>query len=71
MQLTSGKILTAGFPNYDLNSEYQHPLNAEGQALEKLAVSHVGHNTTMEYLEKLVNDAPTRSFSDKVDSEHI
>jgi len=68
-QLKSGTILSSGYPAYELASTYKNPLDEEAQKLEKKAVALVGKDTAMDYLKKLVDDGPTRSYSNKAESE--
>lgn len=69
-RLKEGMVLGAGFPPYELNTDYLHPLDAKGQALEKAAVAHITPDATMDYLKKLLQ-FPTRSYSNDDASDKV
>lgn len=70
-RLRSGTVLAEGFPSYDLNADYVHPLDEEGQASEKAAVALVTQDSTMDYLKKLTEGFPTRSYENTEASDQV
>lgn len=70
-QLKSGTVLTTGFPDYQLKSNYRYPADAATQHLEKAAVSLINEDSAMHYLRKLVGGFPTRSYSNLDQSEKV
>lgn len=73
VQLESGAVLSEGFPQYKLNSEYVHPLNEDEQKLEKETVASITPDTAMDYLKHLTDTSafPTRSYSNLTASSKV
>uniref|UniRef100_A0A7S4VV28 Peptidase M28 domain-containing protein n=1 Tax=Alexandrium monilatum TaxID=311494 RepID=A0A7S4VV28_9DINO len=69
-QLKEHMKLQSWFPVYKQDSSYQNPLNANGQELEKLAVSKITADRLMAYL-KDITSFSTRSFQNPQASRNV
>jgi len=69
-KLEHGTVVSTDFPQYELDPNYVHPLDDNGQGVERAIVENISPTVVMNYLKK-VTEFPTRSYSDAGATEKV